>query len=73
MSAGVVFQEALRILNRQQFPEASRPDLLAVLEAALPGPLALLYDAGAEAGAATPHASRSCGSDLHQILHGESL
>jgi hypothetical protein len=50
MSAGVVFQETLRILNRQQFPEASRRDLLAVLEAALPGPLAFLYDAGAEAG-----------------------
>ncbi len=50
MSAGVVFQEALRLLNRQQFSEVSRPDLLAVLEAALPGPLALLYDAGAEAG-----------------------
>lgn len=50
MSAGVVFQEALRILNRQQFPDASRRDLLAVLEAALPGPLALLYDAGAAAG-----------------------
>lgn len=50
MSAGVVFQETLRILNQQQFPEASRRDLLAVLEAALPGPLAFLYDAGAEAG-----------------------
>lgn len=54
MSAGVVFQEALRILNRQQFPEASRRDLLAVFEAALPGPLGLLYDAGAEAGLPRP-------------------
>jgi hypothetical protein len=49
MSAGVVFQEALRILNRQPLPEVSRCDLAAALEAGQPGPLAFLYDAGAEA------------------------
>src|SRR5262245_18619987 len=49
MSAGVVFQEALRILNRQPLPEVSRCDLLAALEAGQPGPLAFLYDAGTEA------------------------
>jgi hypothetical protein len=50
MSAGAVFQESLRVLNRQPLPEASRRDLLAALEAGRPGPLAFLYDAGAEAG-----------------------
>lgn len=50
MSAGVVFQEALRILNRQPLPEVSRRDLFATLEAGRPGPLVFLYDAGTEAG-----------------------
>ncbi len=50
MSAGAIFQEALRIFNRQHLPEVSRSDLLATLEAGRPGPLAFLYDAGAEAG-----------------------
>src|SRR5215475_1510507 len=50
MSAGAVFQEALRILNRQPLPEVSQRDLLAALEAGRPGPLAFLYDAGTEAG-----------------------
>jgi hypothetical protein len=50
MSAGAVFQEAVRILNRQPLPEVSRRDLLAALEAGRPGPLAFLYDAGTEAG-----------------------
>jgi hypothetical protein len=50
MSAGAVFQEALRILNRQRLPAISQRDLLAVLEAGRPaGPLAFLYDAGVEA------------------------
>jgi hypothetical protein len=50
MSAGAIFQEALRILNRQYFPEVSRCDLLVTLEAGQPGPLAFLYAAGIEAG-----------------------
>jgi hypothetical protein len=50
MSAGAVFQEAVRIVNRQHLPEVSGRDLLAALEAGHPGPLAFLYDAGAEAG-----------------------
>ena len=50
MSAGAIFQETLRILNRQHLPEVSQRDLLAVLEAGRPGPLAFLYEAGAEAG-----------------------
>jgi len=49
MSAGVIFQEALRTLNRYSFPEVSGRDLLAALEAGRPGPLAFLYDAGVEA------------------------
>src|SRR5437870_2748803 len=53
MSAGAIFQEALRILNRYQLPNVSQRDLLAALEAGRPGPLEFLYDAGAEAG--VPH------------------
>ena len=50
MSAGAIFQEVLRVLNRQSLPEVSQRDLLAALEAGRPGPLAFLYEAGAEAG-----------------------
>ena len=50
MSAGAIFQEALRVLNRQHLSEVGQRDLLAALEAARPGPLAFLYEAGAEAG-----------------------
>jgi len=50
MSAGAIFQEALRVLNRQHLPEVSQHDLLAALEAGRPGPLAFLYEAGLEAG-----------------------
>jgi hypothetical protein len=50
MSAGVVFQEALRVLRAHELPEESEQDVLVALEAGRPGPLALLYAAGAEAG-----------------------
>ena len=50
MSAGAIFQEVLRIFTRQHFPEVSRRDLLATLEAGRLEPLAFLYDAGVEAG-----------------------
>jgi hypothetical protein len=50
MSAGAVFQEVLRILNRQHLPEVSQRDLLAALEACHPELLTLVYEAGAEAG-----------------------
>jgi hypothetical protein len=50
MSAGAVFQEALRALRRQELPEDAERDVLRALEAGRPGPLALLYAAGAEAG-----------------------
>lgn len=49
MSAGSVFQEALRIVIRQSLPEVARGDVLAALEAGRPGPLEFLYEAGAEA------------------------
>jgi hypothetical protein len=52
MSAGAIFQQALRVLNGQDLPEVSQRDLLAALEAGQPGPLAFLYDAGDEAGLA---------------------
>lgn len=50
MSAGAVFQEALRVLRRHALPEEAERDVLVALEAGRPGPLALLYAAGAEAG-----------------------
>jgi hypothetical protein len=50
MSAGAVFQEALRVVRRQSLPAECEGDLLAVLEAGRPGPLMLLYEAGHEAG-----------------------
>ncbi len=52
MSAGVVFQEVLRVLREHSLPEEAERDLLVALEAGRPGPLALLYAAGAEAGLA---------------------
>ncbi len=50
MSGGALYQEALRTLRRLALPEVSERDVLAALEAAQPGPLALFYEAGAEAG-----------------------
>jgi hypothetical protein len=50
MSAGAVFQEALRALRRYGLPDEAERDVLVTLEAGRPGPLALLYAAGAEAG-----------------------
>ncbi|MSQ47219.1 MAG: hypothetical protein EXR78_02335 [Deltaproteobacteria bacterium] len=49
MSAGAVFQEALRITNRQSLPHQSQQAVFAALEAGRPGPLTFLYEAGAEA------------------------
>jgi len=50
MSAGAIFQEALRVLVNQRLPEVGQRDLVAALEAARPGPLAFLYVAGVDAG-----------------------
>jgi hypothetical protein len=50
MSAGAIFQEALRALVRERLPEIGERDLIAALEAGRPGPLALLYAAGVDAG-----------------------
>lgn len=50
MSAGAVFQEALRALSRLGLAEEAERDILSAMEAGRPGPLALLYAAGAEAG-----------------------
>jgi hypothetical protein len=52
MSGGALFQEALRVLRRQGLPEQAERDVLTALEAGRPGPLALLYEAGSEAGLA---------------------
>ncbi len=50
MSAGAIFLEAVRLLLREQLPEVSQADIVAALKAGRPGPLAFLYEAGAEAG-----------------------
>jgi hypothetical protein len=49
MSGGAIFQEALRVVARQAIPKVAKRDLVACLEAVRPGPLQILYDAGAEA------------------------
>jgi len=54
MSAGAVFLEVRRLVNRQDLPAVSKHDLMAVLEAGRPGPLAFLYAAGTEAGLPRP-------------------
>ncbi len=50
MSAGAVFREALKALRGHELPEQGERDVLAAMEAARPGPLAMLYEAGVEAG-----------------------
>ena len=50
MSAGAVFQEALRALRRWGLPGEAEREVLVAMEAGRPGPLALLYAAGAEVG-----------------------
>lgn len=50
MSGGSIYQEALRTLRRLELPEQAERDVMAALEAAQPGPLGLLYEAGTEAG-----------------------
>jgi hypothetical protein len=50
MSAGAVFQEVLRLLNRHHLPTVSQRDLLATLEASHLGTPSFLYTAGLEAG-----------------------
>ncbi len=49
MSAGAIFQEALRIVASQSLPVVSRRDIMAVLEAGHREPLEFLYEAGVEA------------------------
>ena len=52
MSGGAIYQESLRVLRKLALPEQAERDVVAALEAAHPGPLALLYEAGVEAGLA---------------------
>ncbi|NMO15297.1 hypothetical protein HPC49_09230 [Pyxidicoccus fallax] len=54
MSAGALYQEALRVLRRMELPDVAERDVLATLEAGQPGPLPLFYEAGAEAGLPRP-------------------
>ncbi len=49
MSAGAVFQHALRIVIGESLPPPCQHDVVAALEAGRPGPLEFLYEAGAEA------------------------
>src|SRR5690349_1576914 len=50
MSGGVIYQEALRVVRRLGLPEQAEQDVVTALEAAQPGPLGLLYEAGMESG-----------------------
>ncbi len=50
MSAGAVFQQAMRVVGRASLQEADERDVLRTLEAGRSGPLAFAYDAGVEAG-----------------------
>jgi hypothetical protein len=54
MSAGALFQEALRFVVQQRLPERSQHDVVLALEAARPGPLEFLYEAGTEAKLSSP-------------------
>lgn len=49
MSAGALFQEILRVVVQQRLPDVSQQDVVCALEAARPGPLEFLYEAGREA------------------------
>jgi hypothetical protein len=61
VSAGAVFQETVRRVVRLPLPDEARSDVLCTLEAARPGPLPLLYEAGAEAGLSRqPLLDRTC-------------
>src|ERR1019366_9114473 len=55
MSGGAVFQEVLRIVARQQLPDVSCRDILAVLDANRKEPLEFLYLAGVEASLPPEH------------------
>ncbi|MBU8898483.1 hypothetical protein DRW03_18165 [Corallococcus sp. H22C18031201] len=54
MSEGTVYQEALRRLRLLSLPPPFAHQVLEALESGRPGPLPLLYEAGAEAGLAPP-------------------
>src|SRR6266481_2204074 len=50
MSAAAVFQQVLRVVVGQNLPAIAQENVVAALEAGRPGPLEMLYEAGAEAG-----------------------
>ncbi len=64
MSAGAIFQEALRIVVQQSLPEVSQEDVVAALRAGGSGSLEFVYEAGAEAGL-TPAQILSRGAALY--------
>ncbi|HLT29947.1 MAG TPA: methyltransferase domain-containing protein [Myxococcaceae bacterium] len=63
MIGGALYREALRALQRLQLPEAATRDVTLALEAALPGPIPVLWSAGQEAGL-SPEALLARGSGL---------
>ena len=80
MSGGSVFLEGLRILRSLELPEVAERDVLAALEAARPGSLSLLYEAGVNAGlprdvllrrAAACHFAYAGGSLADDIADGD--
>lgn len=50
MIGGMLYREALRTVQRLKLPDDARRDVTLALEAALPGPLPVLWSAGREAG-----------------------
>lgn len=80
MSGGSVFLEGLRILRSLELPAVAEKDVLAALEAARPGSLSLLYEAGLNAGlersvllrrAAACHFAYAGGSLADDIADGD--
>lgn len=52
MIGGVLYREALRSVQRLELPDEATRDVTLALEAALPGPLPVLWSAGVESGLA---------------------
>lgn len=80
MSGGSVFLECLRVLRSLELPAVAERDLVAAIEAARPGSLSLLYEAGLNAGlersvllrrAAACHFAYAGGSLADDIADGD--
>jgi hypothetical protein len=70
MSGGAVFQEALRVLTALELPSVAERDCVAAMEAARPGNLSLLYEAGAAAGLKRALLLRRCAACFFAYVGG---